>query len=158
MAAVRKYGSALLLLLVGASVLRVSLFNDLYLRYVQAGLRPYLIASGALLALLRLVRGALTARAVREDSADADVHGRQDHGHAHTGAPRVAWLLALPAVALPPGWAFRPYPRAAPAGADDPFQSMRDHGSARSSVPRTCRRAKSSMRDASPCLANTVST
>ncbi|MFI1023300.1 TIGR03943 family putative permease subunit [Streptomyces olivaceus] len=96
----RKYGSAVLLLLVGAAVLRISLLGDLYLRYVQAGLRPYLIASGALLALLGLVHGALTARAAREDSTDADVHGRRDHGHAHAGAPRVAWLLALPAVAL----------------------------------------------------------
>ncbi|MFE0204448.1 TIGR03943 family putative permease subunit [Streptomyces sp. NPDC058985] len=96
----RKYGSAVLLLLVGAAVLRISLLGDLYLRYVQTGLRPYLIASGALLALLGLVHGALTARAAREDSADAVVDGRRDHVHSHTGAPRVAWLLALPAVAL----------------------------------------------------------
>ncbi len=99
-AAVRKYGSSALLLLVGIAVLRVSLFGDLYLRYVQAGLRPYLVASGGLLAVLGLARGALTARTGWGDSRDADVHGRQDHGHAHTGAPRVAWLLALPAVAL----------------------------------------------------------
>lgn len=96
----RKYGPAALLSLVGAAVLRVSLFSDLYLRYVQAGVRPYLIASGALLALLGLVRGTLTARAAREGVADTDGHGQPDHGHAHTGAPRVAWLLALPAVAL----------------------------------------------------------
>jgi uncharacterized repeat protein (TIGR03943 family) len=97
---VRKYGSAALLLLVGAAVLRVSLFSELYLRYVQAGLRPYLIASGALLALLGLVRGALTARAAREGADKADGRGQLEHAHAHAGAPRVAWLLALPAVAL----------------------------------------------------------
>ncbi|MFE6594143.1 hypothetical protein [Streptomyces sp. NPDC057781] len=90
----------MLLLLVGAAVLRVSLFSDLYLRYVPNGLRPYLIASGALLALLGLVRGALTARAAREGADEADGRGQHDHAYAHTGASRVSWLLALPAVAL----------------------------------------------------------
>lgn len=33
----------MLSLLVGAAVLRISLFSDLYPRYVQAGLRPYLV-------------------------------------------------------------------------------------------------------------------
>ncbi|WP_425314604.1 hypothetical protein [Streptomyces bicolor] len=35
MAAVRRYGPAVLLLLTGAAVLRISLFSELYLRYVQ---------------------------------------------------------------------------------------------------------------------------
>lgn len=123
----RRYGPAVLLLLVGAAVLRISLFSDLYLRYVQAGLRPYLIASGALLVLLGLVRIALTARAARtgtsgisdtsgtsgadrdEYPADGEPHhghshpqgdGEPHHGHSHQGGPRIAWLLTLPAVAL----------------------------------------------------------
>ena len=33
-----------LLLLTGAGVLRVSLFSDIVLRYVKAGLQPYVIA------------------------------------------------------------------------------------------------------------------
>ncbi|MFF0224280.1 TIGR03943 family putative permease subunit [Streptomyces sp. NPDC004629] len=91
----RRYGPAVLLLLVGAAVLRISLFSVLYLRYVQPGLRPYLIASGALLALLGVVAGVRAAREVPDD----DPH---DHvtDHAHTSGPRLAWLLALPATAL----------------------------------------------------------
>ncbi|MFF7935431.1 TIGR03943 family putative permease subunit [Streptomyces sp. NPDC007940] len=125
----RRYGSCLLLALVGAAVLRISLFSELYLRYVQAGLRPYLVASGGVLVLL----GAATAvvrRGERDIVGDADGHGDAgaegygpghgdvrsgshghghgndqgddpDHGHAHAGAgPRIAWLLTLPALAL----------------------------------------------------------
>ncbi len=51
----RRYGSAVLLLLVGGAVLRISLFSELYLRYVQPALRPYLVVSGALLMLLGVV-------------------------------------------------------------------------------------------------------
>ena len=39
-----------MLLLVGGAILRASL-TDLYLRYVKAGLRPFLIAAGVLLVL-----------------------------------------------------------------------------------------------------------
>ncbi|MEV5548267.1 TIGR03943 family protein [Streptomyces sp. NPDC052309] len=101
----RRYGPAVLLVLVGAAVLRISLFSDLYLRYVQAGLRPYLVASGALLGLLGLVRAALTARAARygTEATDRDAHPAENehgHSHSHAGGPRVAWLLALPAAAM----------------------------------------------------------
>ncbi|GHB24153.1 membrane protein [Streptomyces viridiviolaceus] len=89
----RRYGPAVLLALTGAAVLRISLFGELYLRYVQPGLRPYLIVSGAVLVLLA-VATALTARRPATDAQDA--HG---HGHGPAG-PRVAWLLTLPALAL----------------------------------------------------------
>ncbi|MFD9982694.1 TIGR03943 family putative permease subunit [Streptomyces massasporeus] len=103
----RRYGPAVLLALVGASILRVSLFSELYLRYVQAGLRPYLVVSGAALVLLA-VAVAVVARgaAVREGGdghGSGDGHyGDEDHaGHSHGPAgPRVAWLLTLPALAL----------------------------------------------------------
>ncbi|MPY62850.1 TIGR03943 family putative permease subunit [Streptomyces spongiae] len=95
----RRYGPAVLLLLCGAAILRISLLGDLYLRYVQPGLRPFLIASGVLLVLLALAAGIRTAR-----GGEADEHEGQDHegrGHQHTaGGPRVAWLLAVPALAL----------------------------------------------------------
>ncbi|MFE2278455.1 TIGR03943 family putative permease subunit [Streptomyces sp. NPDC059454] len=101
----RRYGPAVLLMLVGAAALRIALFSDLYLRYVQGGLRPYLVASGALLGLLGLVRAVLTARAARygTDAADRGAHlvaEGHDHFHSHEGSPRVAWLLVLPAAAL----------------------------------------------------------
>ncbi|MFF4795435.1 TIGR03943 family putative permease subunit [Streptomyces sp. NPDC001276] len=100
----RRYGPAVLMLLLGAAILRISLFSDLYLRYVQAGLRPYLIASGVLLGLLGALAAA-RARTAREGTvpADEDAHPNEDahdHGHSHAAAPRFAWLLALPAAAL----------------------------------------------------------
>ncbi|MFC8517631.1 TIGR03943 family putative permease subunit [Streptomyces sp. NPDC057257] len=92
----RRYGSALLLVLVGAAVLRISLLSDLYLRYVQAGLRPYLVVSGVVLVGL----GVLSAVVRRDRESYDDEHAEgHEHGHAHHG-PRVAWLLALPALAL----------------------------------------------------------
>ncbi|MFE6524506.1 TIGR03943 family putative permease subunit [Streptomyces sp. NPDC057794] len=58
----RRYGPAVLLALVGAAILRVSAFSELYLRYVQPGLRPWLVVSGTALVLLALAAG-VTARA-----------------------------------------------------------------------------------------------
>lgn len=111
----RRYGSALLLVLVGAAILRISAFSQLYLRYVQTGLRPYLIVSGAALVLLGVVMGVTTAVVRRSEHEEKEEYGEKDehgehgehgepeddhaHGHAHHG-PRVAWLLTLPALAL----------------------------------------------------------
>ncbi|MDO0934779.1 TIGR03943 family protein [Streptomyces sp. DG2A-72] len=90
----RRYGPAILLLLTGAAILRISLFSELYLRYVQSGLRPYLVVSGAVLVLLGAAAGV-----VRWRGRHADEEYEEGHGHAHPG-PRPAWLLALPALAL----------------------------------------------------------
>ncbi|WP_425579460.1 TIGR03943 family putative permease subunit [Streptomyces lacrimifluminis] len=106
MAAVRRgrYGPAVLLLLTGGAVLRIALFSELYLRYVQVGLRPYLVVSGVVLVLLGVV-----AAVARRGEDDPDDHGNApgeshgyDHGdrHGHGHGPRVAWLLTLPALAL----------------------------------------------------------
>ncbi|MFD7135611.1 TIGR03943 family putative permease subunit [Streptomyces sp. NPDC059894] len=113
MAAVtRRYGPAVLLLLTGGAVLRIALFSELYLRYVQAGLRPYLIVSGVALVLLGLVTAVLRGRTPdggHEEDRD-EVDGHEDdrdevdgHGHGHAHHPagsRLAWLLTLPALAL----------------------------------------------------------
>ncbi|MFC8090532.1 TIGR03943 family putative permease subunit [Streptomyces sp. NPDC057301] len=85
----RRYGPAVLLLLTGAAILRVALFTELYLRYVQAGLRPYLVGSGFLLVLLGVAAAAVGRR-------EREPHGEHDGHH----GPRIAWLLALPALAL----------------------------------------------------------
>lgn len=94
-----------LLVLSGLALLHASLFTDLYLRYVKPGMRPMLIASGALL----LVLGAAEAWSYRRGSGHDGVHSDEDgdgngddhgHGHDHTGTPRVAWLLLLPALSL----------------------------------------------------------
>ncbi|MGY0065666.1 TIGR03943 family putative permease subunit [Streptomyces sp. QTS137] len=97
----RRYGQALVLLLCGGAVLRISLFSELYLRYVQQGLRPYLIASGVLL----LVLGGVGAVVAGGETRDGDRHGhegRHEHadGHDHSRGPRVALLLVVPALAL----------------------------------------------------------
>ena len=102
----RRYGSALLLILVGAAILRISAFGELYLRYVRAGLRPYLVISGAALVLLGVAMAVVrrTGHGREEGHGDEDGHGREEgHGGAdsHGGhGPRTAWLLVLPALAL----------------------------------------------------------
>ncbi|GAA0931831.1 TIGR03943 family putative permease subunit [Streptomyces thermoalcalitolerans] len=88
----------ILLVLSGIGLLRVSLFTDLYLRYVKEGMRPLLIASGVLLILLGAADAVAYVRR-REGDAHTD-HGDDGHGHHHSGAPRAAWLLFLPALSL----------------------------------------------------------
>ncbi|MGY1771578.1 TIGR03943 family putative permease subunit [Blastococcus sp. SYSU D00813] len=91
------------LLLLGGYVLQVAL-SDAHLAYVQGGFRPFLLIAAAVLvavSLLGLLRAWRTRRAPAADDdpdEEADHHGH-DHGHGH-GAPRVAWLLVLPAVVL----------------------------------------------------------
>ncbi|WP_041818669.1 TIGR03943 family putative permease subunit [Streptomyces davaonensis] len=93
----RRYGPALVLALCAGALLRISLFSTLYLRYVQPGLRPYLIASGVLL----LVLGVVSALAAAGAHPHPDEHEHGDgHGHDHRDGPRVAWLLVVPALAL----------------------------------------------------------
>jgi uncharacterized repeat protein (TIGR03943 family) len=75
---------AAVLLLVGAMALYLG-GSDAALAYVKAGLQPLLLASGTILVGLAVVA------AVRP--------GRDQDGHQPDG-PRVAWLLALPPLAL----------------------------------------------------------
>ncbi|MFD8820130.1 TIGR03943 family putative permease subunit [Streptomyces sp. NPDC059627] len=98
----RRYGGPVLLCLVGAAALRITLFSDLYLRYVQHALRPYLIVSGTALILLGVTTAVLRSRTAADDENDNADHVGDGHGHGHHGAagPRIAWLLTLPALAL----------------------------------------------------------
>ncbi|MGP3998953.1 TIGR03943 family putative permease subunit [Streptomyces sp. 8N706] len=93
----------LLLLLSGAGVLHISLFSEVYLRYVKEGLRLPLIVSGVILVALGLV-GAGRDGFLFSGPADVpDAAGAEDdhgHGHDHSGGPRIAWLLFLPALTL----------------------------------------------------------
>jgi len=89
---VKRHAQVLLLVLTGLGLLHAALFSDLCLRYVKEGLRPLLIASGVLLLLLGLAGAALDRTA-----PEADAHA---HGHDHSTAPRIAWLLFLPALSL----------------------------------------------------------
>jgi uncharacterized repeat protein (TIGR03943 family) len=68
---VNREAQSVLLLLVGGAVLRISL-SDVYLRYVKAGLRPFLIVAGVLLVLIALAtlwRELFSARATEPDPA-----------------------------------------------------------------------------------------
>ncbi|KAB1148830.1 TIGR03943 family protein [Streptomyces luteolifulvus] len=91
-----------LLVLSGLGLLHGSLFTDLYLRYVKQGMRPLLIGSGVLL----LVLGAAEAWSWRtrhdghEGHGDGHGHDGDGHVHDHSGVPKVAWLLFLPALSL----------------------------------------------------------
>ena len=88
---------AVVLLLFGGAILRAS-FTDLFLRYVKAGLRPFLIAAGLLLVATALMTlwQALRARGTHDDHDEDHDDG---HGHAHH-EPRVGWLLVLPVLGL----------------------------------------------------------
>jgi uncharacterized repeat protein (TIGR03943 family) len=94
-----------LLVLVGGAVLRISV-GDVYLRYVKESLRPWLLASGAILVLLGLLTLLDVWRSSRAEAADAPAEAAtdaQDHDHAHGhdhAAPRAAWLLLLPVLAI----------------------------------------------------------
>ncbi|MFF9819733.1 TIGR03943 family putative permease subunit [Streptomyces sp. NPDC014006] len=92
-----------LLVLTGAGLLHIALVTDLYLRYVKEGMRPLLIASGVLLVLLGVADAVSYVRQRRDDGHTGQVDtGQVDtgHGHHHSGAPRAAWLLFLPALSL----------------------------------------------------------
>ncbi|MEV7992740.1 TIGR03943 family protein [Streptomyces sp. NPDC086077] len=93
---------AVLLVLSGTSLLYLSLFTDLYLRYVKEWMRPLLIASGALLLLLGLLDAWSQRRAGRgEPVGEHPWHrGHDGHGHDHSQVPRAAWLLFLPALSI----------------------------------------------------------
>ncbi|MFE7169041.1 TIGR03943 family putative permease subunit [Streptomyces sp. NPDC057616] len=112
-----RQAQAAVLFLLGAALLHAG-FTNLYLRYVKAGLQPLLLLSGAVLIAAALAtvwyewRG--RARPAHADGHDGghgneqghdDGHvtheGHGDHGHGHVHRePRVAWLLALPLLAL----------------------------------------------------------
>ncbi|WP_437102868.1 TIGR03943 family putative permease subunit [Streptomyces sp. enrichment culture] len=87
-----------LLVLCGLGLLHVSLVTDLYLRYVKEGMRPLLIATGAVLLLLGLASALLDTGLGRGLGRGAD--SGDGHGHGHSGTPKVAWLLLLPALSL----------------------------------------------------------
>ncbi|MGR3874390.1 TIGR03943 family putative permease subunit [Streptomyces graminifolii] len=106
----KRTAQVLLLVLTGLGLLHTALFTDLYLRYVKEGLRPLLIISGVLLLLLGLAHAMLDrgpAKTEDHDHGHEDDHGHSrgheddhGHGHDHSTAPRIAWLLFLPALSL----------------------------------------------------------
>jgi uncharacterized repeat protein (TIGR03943 family) len=97
---------SLVTLLVGGMVLRIAT-TDMYLRYVKAGLKPYLLVSAVLLIVIGTVslardlwlrfgdRNPGRHRVLATDQpACADHHGHDG------GGPKSAWLLVVPILAL----------------------------------------------------------
>ncbi|GGR76611.1 MULTISPECIES: TIGR03943 family putative permease subunit [Streptomyces] len=100
----KRLTQAILLVLSGTGLLHIALLTDLYLRYVKEWMRPMLIASGVLLLLLGAAEvwshrrpGAARARDRGEQGTYEDPDG---HPHDHSGVPRAAWLLLLPALSM----------------------------------------------------------
>jgi uncharacterized repeat protein (TIGR03943 family) len=88
-------------------VLKASV-TDLYLRYVKAELRPFLIGAGAVLVAAAIMtlwyelrqRAAPLSAAQHDRAHGADDHdGGHSHGHGHH-EPRIGWLLLLPVLGL----------------------------------------------------------
>ncbi|MFF3940646.1 TIGR03943 family putative permease subunit [Streptomyces phaeofaciens] len=106
----KRWVKAGLLGLGGLGLLRTALFTDEYLRYVKEGMRPLLIASGVLLVALGVAEAWSVSRrgphgAPGHGHDDGHRHGSEgdrgsEEGHDHSGVPRVAWLLVLPALSL----------------------------------------------------------
>jgi uncharacterized repeat protein (TIGR03943 family) len=90
---VNRQAQAVVMLLLGGAVVKASV-TDMYLRYVKEGLRPFLIAAGALLIAAAVMTLWYELRARPETAVDED-----GHGHAHH-EPRVGWLLILPVLGL----------------------------------------------------------
>ena len=92
----------IILMLVGIVILRIS-WGTAYLDYVKESMRPWLLASGAILVILGVLalvdalrRGGVSeAEAQRSDEEIVFDGVEGDHDHAH-GGPRAAWLLVLP--------------------------------------------------------------
>lgn len=84
----RREAHAALMLLLGAMAIRLA-SSDAYLAYVKAPMRPWLLLSGAV--IVALAGGVLLHR-----DSSAEDSGGPGHGH----SPGVAWLLALPVLAL----------------------------------------------------------
>jgi uncharacterized repeat protein (TIGR03943 family) len=106
---VNRQAQSAVLFLLGASLLHAGT-TDLYLRYVKQGLRPLVLAAGAVLIAAAVAtvwyerKRAQRHKAHAEETAHAHPESRPNPGsdsdaHPHR-EPRVAWLLVLPLFAL----------------------------------------------------------
>lgn len=83
----RREAQNLLLILVGATIVEISLDGS-YLRYVKASLQPYLLISGGVVVLLGLIAIARDVRAGRATAAP------------HNESGRPYWMLLVPAAVI----------------------------------------------------------
>jgi uncharacterized repeat protein (TIGR03943 family) len=92
---VNRLSQAIVMLLFGGALIKVTV-TDVFLRYVKAGLRPFLLTAGILLvaAAIMTIWYELRAAPAEHEREPDDGHG---HGHHE---PRIGWLLILPVVGL----------------------------------------------------------
>jgi uncharacterized repeat protein (TIGR03943 family) len=83
------------MLLFGGAIVKATV-TDMFLRYVKAGLRPFLLGAGLLLIAAAVMTIWYELRGHKKDEHEEHDDG---HGHAHH-EPRVGWLLLLPVLAL----------------------------------------------------------
>jgi uncharacterized repeat protein (TIGR03943 family) len=91
---VNRLSQAIVMLLLGGSLLKVTL-TDVFLRYVKAGLKPYLIVAGVLL----IAAAVMTIWYELRPSGHTHDGDDDGHGHGHH-EPKIGWLLILPVLGL----------------------------------------------------------
>jgi uncharacterized repeat protein (TIGR03943 family) len=96
---VSRMTQAVIMLLFGGAIIKATV-TDVFLRYVKAGLQPFLLVAGILLVAAAIMTIWYDLRAARRGEAGHDDH-EPDDGHGH-GAhePKVGWLLLLPVLGL----------------------------------------------------------
>jgi len=96
---VNRQAQAVIMLLFGGAILRATI-TDQYLRYVKAGLQPFLLIAGGLLVAAAVMTLWYDLRPTRPgDTDDAPAANDDGHDHAHH-EPRVGWLLIFPVLGL----------------------------------------------------------
>lgn len=105
-----RIAQGLTLVLLGAAALTSTVPTDLYLNWVKAGFGPFLIAAGIVMVGLGVLVIVAEVRGEGDDSDEEETtpataaantsEQGDDHGHDHSRAPWVAWLLLLPVLAV----------------------------------------------------------
>ncbi|WP_433305147.1 TIGR03943 family putative permease subunit [Actinoplanes sp. CA-030573] len=90
-----RLSQAIVMLLFGGALIKTTV-TDVFLRYVKAGLRPFLLTAGILLVAAAIMTIWYELRAA---PAGHDHETDDGHGHAHH-EPRIGWLLILPVISL----------------------------------------------------------
>ncbi|MBB5869743.1 putative repeat protein (TIGR03943 family) [Allocatelliglobosispora scoriae] len=94
-----RQAQAVVMVLLGGAILKVTLIGDVYLRYVKEGLRPFLILAGIVLlaaAVMTLYYEFRHGTVVDTECADHD----DEHDHAKHAEPKAGWMIIGPVLGL----------------------------------------------------------
>ena len=126
-AALTRDVGSIIMILIGGALLRIT-SDDVYLRYVKESMRPWLIASGVILIALGILQLLDVWRVARREAAeqapaapdpaapeggapdqgagqdggahDHSAHDNSADDHSAHAAPKMAWLLVVPVLAI----------------------------------------------------------